>query len=93
VQVEEVEVEMVNPLHDQARSWLLAIYFRLAVPRSMTRASEADVRVCAGKAGAQGDYDDDRRSINNRERSSKRVEDDIRASYIIISDPYDFVPS
>jgi hypothetical protein len=66
VQVEEVEVEMANPLHDQARSWLLAIYFRLAVPRSMTRASEADVRVCAGKAGAQGDYDDDRRLINNR---------------------------
>lgn len=52
-------------------SWLLAIYFRLSVPRSMTRASEADLRVCAGKAGVQGDYDDDRRLTNNRERSSK----------------------
>jgi hypothetical protein len=67
----------------------LAIYFRLSVPRWMTRASEADVG--AGKAGAQGDYDDDRRSINNRERSSKRVEDDIREH--VISDPYDFTPS
>jgi hypothetical protein len=52
VHVEEVEVEMANPLHDQGRSWLIAIYFRLSVPRSMTRVSEADVG--AGKAGAQG---------------------------------------